>query len=108
MEVFVAVADAGGFANAGTRLRISAPATRAMSSLEERLGARLFNRTTRGLTLTEPGLEDVWNVREVADLPRASGLGDGRRLPPDASALDLIIPPRATTRRPALSRSGRR
>jgi len=44
MEVFIAVADAGSFAKAGTRLRISPPAvTRAVSSLEERIGARLLN-----------------------------------------------------------------
>ena len=56
MEVFIAVADAGSFAKAGARLRISPPAvTRAVSSLEDRLGARLFNRTTRSLSLTESG-----------------------------------------------------
>jgi DNA-binding transcriptional LysR family regulator len=57
MEVFVAVAEARSFAKAGKRLGISPPAvTRAVSSLEERLGARLLNRTTRSLSLTEPGL----------------------------------------------------
>lgn len=56
MEVFVAVVDAGSLAKAGKRLRISPPAvTRAVSSLEERLGTRLLNRTTRSLSLTEAG-----------------------------------------------------
>jgi DNA-binding transcriptional LysR family regulator len=66
MEVFVAVADAGSFAQAGARLRISPPAvTRAVSSLEERLGARLLNRTTRSLSLTEAGLRFLESTRRL-------------------------------------------
>ncbi len=39
LEVFVAVADAGSFAKAGLRMRLSPPAvTRAISALEDRLG----------------------------------------------------------------------
>lgn len=66
LEVFVAVADAGGFAKAGKRLRISPPAvTRAISSLEERLGARLLNRTTRRLNLTEAGLRFLERTKRL-------------------------------------------
>jgi DNA-binding transcriptional LysR family regulator len=66
MEVFVAVADAGSFARAGKQLRISPPAvTRAVSSLEERLGARLLNRTTRSLRLTEAGLRFLESARRL-------------------------------------------
>lgn len=66
MEVFVAVADAASFAKAGARLRISPPSvTRAVSSLEERLGARLFNRTTRSLSLTEAGLRFLESAKRI-------------------------------------------
>lgn len=66
MEVFVAVADAGSFVQAGARLRISPPAvTRAISSLEQRLGARLLNRTTRSLGLTEAGLRFLESARRL-------------------------------------------
>jgi DNA-binding transcriptional LysR family regulator len=66
MEVFVTVADAGSFAKAGARLRISPPAvTRAVASLEERLGARLFNRTTRSLSLTETGLRFLESAKRL-------------------------------------------
>lgn len=66
LQVFVAVAEAGGFAKAGARLRISPPAvTRAVSSLEARLGARLLNRTTRSVRLTEPGLAFLERARRV-------------------------------------------
>lgn len=66
IEVFVAVADAGGFARAGARLRLSPPAvTRTVSSLEERLGARLFTRTTRSVTITDVGRRFLERARAV-------------------------------------------
>ncbi len=68
MEVFVAVADAGGFARAAEALRLSPPAvTRAISALEERLGVRLFNRTTRSLSLTEAGQGYLGECRRLLD-----------------------------------------
>ena len=75
LEVFVAVAEANGLARAGARLRISPPAvTRAVASLEKRLGARLFNRTTRSLSLTEAGTRFLASTRrllaELADAER--------------------------------------
>lgn len=66
MEVFLAVADAGSFAKAGARARISPPAvTRAVASLEDRLGTRLFNRTTRSLSLTEAGARFLESTRRL-------------------------------------------
>lgn len=73
LEVFVAVADAGSFTKAGTRLRLSPPAvTRAISALESRLGTRVFNRTTRSLTITDVGRRFLENARQVlTDLENA-------------------------------------
>jgi DNA-binding transcriptional LysR family regulator len=73
IEVFVAVADAGSFARAGRRLRLSPPAvTRAIAALEDRLGARVFNRTTRSLTITDAGQRFLESARRVlADLDAA-------------------------------------
>ncbi|MGE0715374.1 MAG: LysR family transcriptional regulator [Alphaproteobacteria bacterium] len=73
LEVFVAVADAGSFARAGARLRLSPPAvTRAVSALEDRLGARVFNRTTRSLSMTDAGQRFLESARRVlADLDAA-------------------------------------
>lgn len=66
LEVFVAVADAGSFARAGTRLRLSPPAvTRAISALEDRLGARVFNRSTRSLTITDVGQRFLESARRI-------------------------------------------
>ena len=66
LEVFVAVADAGSFAKAGARLRLSPPAvTRAISALEDRLGARVFSRTTRSLMITEVGRRFLEHARRI-------------------------------------------
>lgn len=66
LEIFVAVADAGSLAGAGSRLRLSPPAvTRAIAGLERRLGGRLFNRTTRSLAITEVGRRFLANARRL-------------------------------------------
>ena len=63
IEVFIAVNDAGSFSKASQRLRMSPPAvTRAVSALEDRLGARLFQRTTRRLAITDVGLPSFTRV----------------------------------------------
>ncbi len=52
MKVFMAVAQAGSFSAAAERLNISkAMASKHIRNLENRLGARLLNRTNRRCTL---------------------------------------------------------
>lgn len=56
IAAFVKVADEGSFAAAARALRISPSAvSKSVQRLEERLGVRLFQRTTRSLALTEDG-----------------------------------------------------
>jgi DNA-binding transcriptional LysR family regulator len=56
MRIFVAVADAHGFAPAARGLGLSPPAvTRAIAALEARVGAQLLRRSTRSVSLTEAG-----------------------------------------------------
>jgi DNA-binding transcriptional LysR family regulator len=56
MTAFVRVADTHSFSEAARRLRISKSlVSRQVAALEAELGARLFNRTTRSLALTEAG-----------------------------------------------------
>ena len=56
MTAFAAVVTSGSFAAAAQRLSMSpAMVTNHLQSLEERLGVRLLNRTTRKLSLTEAG-----------------------------------------------------
>ncbi len=58
LESFVAVVEAGQFSAAALRLGIGkSVVSRRVSELEEHLGARLLQRTTRRLSLTEAGRE---------------------------------------------------
>jgi DNA-binding transcriptional LysR family regulator len=56
MQAFVRVVEAGSFVRAAERLEWSTSSlSRLIAELEEHLGARLLNRTTRRLSLTESG-----------------------------------------------------
>lgn len=56
LQAFVTVVDAGSFSTAGERLGIAKSViSRRVSALEKRLGAKLLNRTTRRLSLTDAG-----------------------------------------------------
>ncbi|MGH8787386.1 MAG: LysR family transcriptional regulator [Cupriavidus necator] len=58
IEFFVQVAELGSLTRAAEQLGMSsAAATRCLNALEERLGARLVERTTRRLWLTDAGRE---------------------------------------------------
>lgn len=56
MQAFVRVAESGSFCRAAQQLEISSPTvSRQVAALEEQLRARLLQRTTRSLALTEAG-----------------------------------------------------
>ncbi|MCO5121746.1 MAG: LysR family transcriptional regulator [Burkholderiaceae bacterium] len=58
LQIFRAVAEAGSFSEAATRLHLSQPATSgAIRKLEETLEVRLFDRSTRRIFLTPEGQE---------------------------------------------------
>lgn len=89
IQVFVKVADCGGFAAAARDLAMSPPTvTRAVSLLEDRLGTRLFVRTTRSVRLTESGerflqdgrriLQELAEAEEAAVGSHAAPRGDLR------------------------------
>lgn len=66
MNVFVRVAKAGSFAGGARDLGISrAMATKHIMQLESNLGTRLFNRTTRSLSLTEVGSQYLERCQQV-------------------------------------------
>lgn len=66
LQVFLAILDAGGMAAAARKLKRSPPVvTRVLAALEQRLGARLFERSTRRLTPTEAGLRFSAQARKV-------------------------------------------
>lgn len=66
MRVFQRVIDEGGFAAAARALDMSpAGVTRLVTDLEQHLGARLMQRTTRKLSLTEAGEAYLIRVRSI-------------------------------------------
>lgn len=66
MRVFSRVIDSGSFAGAARELNLSpAVVTRLVADLEEHLGARLINRTTRRLALTDIGELYLERVRAI-------------------------------------------
>ena len=79
LRVFVSVAEQGGFARAARRLGVSAPGvTRAVAALEERIGTRLFRRTTRVVRLTEAGQRFLGDARRIlAELEDAEASAAG-------------------------------
>jgi DNA-binding transcriptional LysR family regulator len=85
IEMFVHAAQAGSFAQAATRLRMTRSAVaKGIARLEERLGVRLFNRTTRSLSLTEDGHAYYERcVRALAELDAAEAVFDTRRSSPE-------------------------
>lgn len=79
MSVYVAVVEAEGFAGGARKLHMSPPAvTRAVAALEERLGVKLLNRTTRYVRMTEAGqkyYEDAKHIIALADEADDAALG---------------------------------
>jgi len=66
MTVYVAVAEEQGFAAGARRLGMSPPAvTRAVAALEERLGVKLLDRTTRHVRVTEAGQRYLDDARRI-------------------------------------------
>ena len=84
MQAFIAVADLQGFAPAARKLGLSPSAvTRLIAALEERLGARLLQRTTRQVTLTDAGSRYLERARRIlADVEEAEDAVEGERIRP--------------------------
>jgi len=68
MELFVQVAETGSLSRAADALHLSnAAVSRHMAAMEDRLGARLVERNTRRLYLTETGKEFLVRAKQLLD-----------------------------------------
>ena len=114
VRTFVAVADAGRFAEAADDLSITQQAvSKRIAALEKDLGVRLFTRTARGVQLTIDGQAFLPHARDLlagrgagrrlgASRPaRAARRRDQPRIAPAAAAARL--PPRASRRSSSMS-----
>jgi DNA-binding transcriptional LysR family regulator len=82
ISVFAAIVDAGTFAAASEVIGMSPPGvSRAIARLEKRLKIRLFNRTTRSVTLTEDGRRFYEQV-----IPHLAGLEEAAAAVADGGA----------------------
>lgn len=76
LTAFVRVVDSGGFSAAGRRLNMSTTmVSNHVQALEDRLGARLLNRTTRKVSVTEVGRAYYERaVQILADIEQADDI----------------------------------
>jgi DNA-binding transcriptional LysR family regulator len=93
MHAFVAVADLKGFAPAARKLGLSASGvTRQIAALEEHVGARLLQRTTRSVALTDVGARYLERARRIlSDIEEAELSAQAERMAP-AGRLVLSAP----------------
>ncbi len=94
MRVFSRVIEEGSFAAAARELNLSpAVVTRLVADLEEHLGARLINRTTRRLSLTDTGEAYLDRVHHVlTEIDEAEALATASSAEPRGQ-LRVLCPP---------------
>jgi len=103
MRVFQQVVDEGGFAAAARKMDLApAVVTRLVGDLEQHLGVRLLQRTTRRLSLTNAGeaylarlrgiLADIEEAQAVAQTHTQEMAGTLRILAPPVAAMHMLAP----------------
>lgn len=107
LRAFLAVADRLSFSQAADALGVKPSAlSHAIRALEERLGAQLFNRTTRSVALTPAGQALAARLRPAMDAI-GSALGDVRRVADRPSGTLRLVASRTAARlevAPAMAR----
>lgn len=94
MRVFVRVVDEGGFAKAARALDMApAVVTRVVADLEAHLGARLLNRTTRRIALTDVGEAYAERARQILiDVEESEALASESTTTPRGTVRVLATP----------------
>ena len=93
LRVFREVVDNGSFVGAAKRVGLStAMASKHVAHLERQLGARLLNRTSRHLSLTEAGTVYLAQCREALDSLQAGAAAIGRNQEAPRGVLKVTAP----------------
>jgi DNA-binding transcriptional LysR family regulator len=103
LTTFITVADSLSFRGAGERLGVTPSAlSHSMKQLEERLGTRLLNRTTRSVSLTDaggrllerlrPAFDQISNAMEDLNGARGRPVGNLRVYVSSTAAADVVAP----------------
>lgn len=98
MRVFQEVVDQGGFAAAARKLDLApAVVTRLVTDLEQHLGVRLLQRTTRRLSLTDAGQAYLGRLRSIlGDIEEAQGVAQSHTQEMAGTLRILALPVAAT------------
>jgi DNA-binding transcriptional LysR family regulator len=92
--VFAKVVEADSFSEAGRRLKMPvSTVSRRIADLEDQLGVRLLERSTRSLRLTDVGAEVLEHARRGADLSEAVDNVVSNKLTEISGLLRLSAPP---------------
>ena len=94
LALFAKVVEAGSFSEAARRLKTPiSTVSRRIAELEDQLGVRLLERSTRNLRLTELGAEVLEHARRSAELNEAVESIVSNRLSDVSGTLKLSAPP---------------
>jgi DNA-binding transcriptional LysR family regulator len=94
LAVFAKVVEAGSFSEAARRLKMPiSTVSRRIAELEDELGVRLLERSTRNLRLTELGAEVLEHAARMAELSEAVDGIVSNRLSDVSGTLRLSAPP---------------
>jgi len=92
-RIFVRVAESGSFSAVAREMNISQPAiSRQIAALEEHMGERLLQRTTRSLTLTDDGRDLLNHAMRVLEALDEAETAVGRRRGTVAGIVRLSVP----------------
>ena len=93
MQVFVRVAEAGGFTPVARETRTTQPTvSRVVAALEDHFGARLFHRSTRAVSLTDDGKQFYELARHALEAIAEAENAVGKRRTRAFGRLRLSIP----------------
>lgn len=93
LRIFMRIAETGSFSAVAREMGATQPAvSRQIAALEDHLGARLFQRSTRSLTQTEDGRDLMPHARAVIEAVEATEAAIGRRRVSPAGLVRLGCP----------------